>query len=176
MNQTNPADDPELKRQFLDELKAIQNDKCLIVLDISRLEAWCMYVQVDFVLRNPINTGPTSDIARSFLQKLRGVIALTPALNKMAEAHNSKPDGKLLINCYQELMATADDQITVALTKIEAWTIMCEIQVALRHPKNQDTMIAQMVKSVAINLQSQVSDSPALAQMAEMGWNPEYDQ
>lgn len=56
----------------------------------------------------------------------------------------------------------------------EAWGVMAQLQLALRHPMNQGAS-AEIGKSFALLLQEKVSITPVLEQVAEAGWNKEYD-
>lgn len=64
--------------------------------------------------------------------------------------------------------------IELRISPLEAWCVMAQIQLALRHPNN--TGIARMyAEIVARQLQSAIAITPALAQIAEMGWCPTFD-
>ena len=57
----------------------------------------------------------------------------------------------------------------------EAWALLGQIQLACRHPENNGPT-RQVAEQIARQLQAAVATTPALAAMAEMGWNPDYDQ
>jgi hypothetical protein len=65
--------------------------------------------------------------------------------------------------------------ITLQLGAVEAWALLGQIQLACRHPMNLGPT-RQIAEQIARQLQAAVATTPALAAVAEMGWNPDYDQ
>ena len=65
--------------------------------------------------------------------------------------------------------------ITLKLTALDAWAILSQIQLASRHPENTGPT-RNIAERIARQLQEQIATTPALAQTAEAGWDPEYDQ
>ena len=64
--------------------------------------------------------------------------------------------------------------IVLPLTKLQAWVLFSQLQLALRHPKNKGSS-ADIAKYIAEQIQKHVAVSPALAEVAKRGWNPKYD-
>lgn len=65
--------------------------------------------------------------------------------------------------------------IDITLTKFQAWVLMAQLQLALRHSDNVGPT-SEIAKSLALMLQTAVtSGSQVLYEVAERGWNPEYD-
>jgi hypothetical protein len=71
-------------------------------------------------------------------------------------------------------LAARVDTIRLSLTPLEAWALVCQLQLACRHPENTGPT-RQMVEQIARRLQFIVAPSGALAVVAERGWNPQYD-
>ncbi len=66
------------------------------------------------------------------------------------------------------------DMITLQLTVLEAWVMLSQLQLALRHPKNTGGSSA-IAHKIADRLQKMVASDGALAEVAELGWRPEHD-
>ena len=65
--------------------------------------------------------------------------------------------------------------VNITLTKFQAWVLMAQLQLALRHPDNVGPS-AEIAQSLALRLQTAVtSGSEVLHEVAERGWNPEHD-
>lgn len=66
------------------------------------------------------------------------------------------------------------EMVTLQLTTLEAWVVLAQLQLALRHPKNTggSSVIAH---KIADRLQKIVASDGALAEVAELGWRPEHD-
>jgi hypothetical protein len=60
--------------------------------------------------------------------------------------------------------------IELLLSKLQAWALLGQLQLALRHPKNKGAT-ADLAKHVAQIIQKQVAVTPALAEVAKRGWN-----
>ena len=55
------------------------------------------------------------------------------------------------------------------LTKAQAWILFCHLQLALRHPENSGPC-AELAREIALMLEKALATSPALQQIAAMGW------
>jgi hypothetical protein len=77
----------------------------------------------------------------------------------------------------EEFKTLCEDKqpVILELTKKQAWMLMCEVQLALRHPNNNGPS-AKVSKEVAELLQEQIATTPALAELARRGWETKYDE
>lgn len=66
-------------------------------------------------------------------------------------------------------------RITFALTHVEAFCVLAQLQLAARHPHNTGPG-AEIARRFAELLQQEISTTPALAELARRGWDPEHDQ
>ncbi len=57
----------------------------------------------------------------------------------------------------------------------EAFALLGQIQLACRHPRNLGPS-RQIAERIGRLIQATVATTPALAAVAEMGWNPAYDE
>lgn len=77
---------------------------------------------------------------------------------------------------FRELM---EDQRVGAMpiTRFQAWCLMSSVQLASRHPDVAAAggIVMATAVDVARELQRQLSTTPALAAVAELGWRPEAD-
>ncbi len=64
--------------------------------------------------------------------------------------------------------------IKIEITPLEAWVIMCQLQLALRHPRNIGPT-AVIAREIAKEIQEKVAITPALQEIAEKGWKREFD-
>jgi hypothetical protein len=65
-------------------------------------------------------------------------------------------------------------KIVIELSRLQAWVLMAQLQLALRHPMNRNAS-SKIARELARQLQDQVAPSGALAELAEKGWRPEED-
>ncbi len=65
--------------------------------------------------------------------------------------------------------------IQLTLKPVEAWALMSELQLALRHPLNKGGT-AKIAMKIAQSLQEQLSITETLRKVAEMGWHAEFDR
>lgn len=63
--------------------------------------------------------------------------------------------------------------ISLTLTACEAMIVLCQIQLACRHPENSGST-RNVVECVGRHIQNQVATTPALHALAEKGWRPNY--
>jgi hypothetical protein len=73
-----------------------------------------------------------------------------------------------------EMAALADKPVELHMTGLDAWVLLSQLQLALRHPGNIGAS-AEMARVIAGKLQEAVAVSPALFVVAVRGWDPEYD-
>lgn len=75
-----------------------------------------------------------------------------------------------------EFAALAKDNqpVVIELSKVEAWIIFSQLQLALRHPKNKGPS-SRIAKEIAIKLEKAIALTPALAEAASRGWKAEFD-
>lgn len=74
---------------------------------------------------------------------------------------------------FKELCAS-ERRVELELTPLEAWALMSNLQLALRHPNNVGPT-ARTAKGVAERLQGIVAPDGVLAEVARRGWNVRYD-
>ena len=72
----------------------------------------------------------------------------------------------------EELQRLPDLQLT--LTPSEAFCVLAQLQLALRHPNNQDGA-SDVAHGVARRIQAHLKGR-TLGAIAEMGWHSEFDQ
>ena len=85
-------------------------------------------------------------------------------------------DPNLLGRFSEELTRLADNPevLSFGMTRKEMWVILCQLQLSLRHPQNTGAT-SLIANDIARRLQAIVAPSGALAEVAEMGWNPQHD-
>lgn len=62
--------------------------------------------------------------------------------------------------------------LQLRLTKLQGWVILRQLQLALRHPKNKGST-ASITRDIAKKIESIVAVTPALAEVAKRGWDPQ---
>lgn len=65
--------------------------------------------------------------------------------------------------------------IVLTLTPVQAWILLGQLQLALRHPGNVGQSAA-LAREIADRVQKGVAPSGALKEVAEQGWNEEHDE
>lgn len=63
--------------------------------------------------------------------------------------------------------------VFLTLTATEAFVVMCQLQLACRHPWNVGSN-RDVAERVARHIQNLVAVTPALFALAENGWRPDY--
>jgi len=71
-------------------------------------------------------------------------------------------------------LAARVDRFTLSIRPVDAWILLSQLQLALRHPKNTGPS-SEAAKQIARRLQSIVAPHGALAAVAERGWDASYD-
>ena len=61
--------------------------------------------------------------------------------------------------------------VEINTTRYRLWCLMAAVQLAARHPEAAKTMPIRTAIEMARNLQAVLSTTPALAQVAERGWD-----
>lgn len=76
----------------------------------------------------------------------------------------------------REFKALSEDPqpVVLTMTKVQAWQLMSQIQLALRHPNNVGPT-ARTVRGLAETIEKAVATTPALKQVARMGWDSRFD-
>lgn len=88
-------------------------------------------------------------------------------------AHNK--DNELFEQFKKEFPGEmADQPVVIESDALTMWCVASSIQLACRHPDNTGPT-RQMAEAFAREVFNQVATTPALKEVAEMGWNPEFD-
>ena len=66
-------------------------------------------------------------------------------------------------------------RLILSMTPIEAWCLLCQVQLACRHPENTGPTRDIAIR-IARQIQRQIAHAGALAIVAEQGWNEENNQ
>ena len=90
--------------------------------------------------------------------------------------HHIKNDEPLFEQFSEEFRNLCLDPqpIELLLSKLQAWALLSQLQLALRHPENKGAT-ADIAKHFAEEIQKKVATTPALAEVAKRGWDPKYD-
>jgi len=80
-------------------------------------------------------------------------------------------DDELFAQFQHDFTALALDpgEVILTMTKVEAWGLLSQIQLALRHPQNTGE-IASVARSIGEMIQREVATTPALQEVANRGW------
>jgi hypothetical protein len=78
----------------------------------------------------------------------------------------------------EELTALREDEtpVVVHLTRWHLWCLMSTVQLASRHPAAAETLPIQIAVEVARQIQPIAAPTPALAEVAAMGWDMTQDR
>lgn len=72
------------------------------------------------------------------------------------------------------ILAARVDRFTLSIRPVDAWVLLSQLQLALRHTQNTGPS-AEIARTFARRLQSLVAPHGALAIVAERGWDAGYD-
>jgi hypothetical protein len=75
---------------------------------------------------------------------------------------------------FEALVTGGHAPLQVVMTPLEAWAVLCNIQLASRHPLNNRT-VARTAIAVAKRIQAQVAPTGALSEVASKGWDKTFD-
>ena len=91
--------------------------------------------------------------------------------------HHIKNDDPLFEQFSEEFRALCLDPqpIELLLSKLQAWALFSELQLALRCPKNKGPA-AEIARHFTEQIQKKVATTPALAEVAKRGWDTKYDE
>lgn len=64
--------------------------------------------------------------------------------------------------------------IELLLSKLQAWALFGQLQLALRHPENKGATV-DVARHFAKEIEKQVAKTPVLAEVAKRGWDAKYD-
>lgn len=68
-----------------------------------------------------------------------------------------------------------EQDVIVKLSKFQTWALMAAVQLASRHPSAATNEALKEAISIARGLQLGIASTPALAEVATMGWDRSYD-
>ncbi len=71
-------------------------------------------------------------------------------------------------------LANDDQKIQIEISKIEAFTLVGQLQLALRHSANVGPG-SEIAKQFALKLQAAVANTPVLHEVISRGWHKEFD-
>jgi hypothetical protein len=80
---------------------------------------------------------------------------------------------KKFVDEFRTLSSTHPGLI-LYITPLEAWYLLAQLQLALRHPKNNGKSY-RYAKNLALAIQFEIARTPALNAVASRGWNSLYD-
>lgn len=69
----------------------------------------------------------------------------------------------------------AEQVVEVVMDTPTAWTILGQLQLALRHPMNTGPS-AERTRRLALEVQAKIAPSGARKALADLGWDPRYDE
>ena len=78
----------------------------------------------------------------------------------------------------QELRALMDDperSVHLNMTRWQAYCLVAQVQLALRHPENTGAS-RPVVEGIARELEQLFSDRPLMADLLKRGWRKEFDR
>jgi hypothetical protein len=75
-----------------------------------------------------------------------------------------------------EALCTDNAPVEIVSTRYRLWCLMSAVQLASRHPGAMQTKPLQTAVEMARAIQGIVATTPALARIAEQGWDQAYDQ
>lgn len=70
--------------RYLVDLLFLERDPQLLVLKMSKIEAWIIFSHLQLALRHPANNGRAAEIARKWAKAIEQSLAVTPALVEVA--------------------------------------------------------------------------------------------
>jgi hypothetical protein len=74
-----------------------------------------------------------------------------------------------------EALVTDDTPVAVQSTRWRLWCLMSAVQLASRHPTAMQSAPMQVAVTMARTIQHLVATTPALARVAEQGWDQTFD-
>ena len=87
-----------------------------------------------------------------------------------------KGNNKLFDRFSEEFPGEMDNQpVIIESDALTMWCVASSIQLACRHPKNTGPT-AHIAEVFARKIFDQIATTPALKEVAEKGWNPDFDE
>jgi hypothetical protein len=74
-----------------------------------------------------------------------------------------------------EQLTKQTQRLVLSMTPLGAWCLLCQVQLACRHPENTGPTRDIAVR-IARQFQQRIAGQGALAIVAERGWHKEFDQ
>jgi hypothetical protein len=87
----------------------------------------------------------------------------------------AETDGFSIAQFNAEFVALQGRPFVLQLDGPEAFALLGQIQLACRHPANKGPS-RQIAERIGRLIQATLATTPALAAVAEYGWNPVYDE
>ena len=75
---------------------------------------------------------------------------------------------------FEELV-NSTHRFIFSLTPLQAWALLCHVQLACRHPSNNGRT-REIAVQIARQFQKMIASEGTLAIIAERGWHREYDE
>lgn len=74
-----------------------------------------------------------------------------------------------------EMMFTSATTVTIEMGWDQAWALLCAAQLASRHPGYPTSAVLHIATTSARQIQEKIAVTPALAELAQAGWDQTYD-
>lgn len=123
-----------------------------VKIEFSAISLWIIAEQLRLALKHPLISSRASTATSNFVSKIESIVG---------EIDLTKVGSRL----NHEITLKAGD----------AYTIVAQLQLALRHPENKGE-IAKVGRWAAILIQMKISKiDPLIKESLDMGWHPEFD-
>lgn len=166
------------KTEIDELLRELANNKQLVTIAIDKAQAWTLLTSIQIASCHPIKND-LIDIAISAARRLEVLIidgdeTLKTIVDEGWRRDESSIQAQKAISLLKKV---AHDPIEFTFSKLEAWSLMCTIQLAARHPEiiASPTLVAIAREIIMLVINNIVSDGSVLKTLALSGWDSRFD-
>lgn len=169
----------ETERDEIDKLLTeLANNEQLVTIAIDKGQGWILLSAIQLASCHPIKND-LLDMAISTSRRLEVLISngdktLEALINDGWRRDNSSVQEQETISLIKQI---TKDPIEFTFSKIEAWSLMCSIQLAARHPEiiSSPTLVAISRDIIMCVIDKIVPDHSVLKTLALSGWDSRFD-
>ena len=165
--------------EFHIALEELSRDEQPIHLSLTKYQGWCLLSAVQLASVHQLGkNSPTVKAAVKVIRQLESlIVAGFSELSLAARCGWTREEIPILVlgRVLDVMEECSNDIVMVDIQKIEAWSLIATIQLAVRHLTFSETDVAKIARSIANQLQPLIATEGILMLLLNAGWDTRFD-